>query len=166
MAKCIIFAIAQNQQDLITFLNIKVLNLLILVVKVYRMKINELKAGASNVTIKAKVAQKDEPREVVTKYGKRLSVANITLKDNTGTIAMSLWGGDINTVNVGDEIEVSNGYVNEFRGTPQLSTGKFGKIKVLEKSGNSDELSETEEVDKESSDDASDDVPEGESDEF
>jgi ssDNA-binding replication factor A large subunit len=97
------------------------------------MKINELKAGASNVSIQAKVTEKSDPREVMSKYGKRLSVANITLEDESGTIAMSLWGGDINEVNVGDTVEITNGYVGEFRGTPQLSTGKFGKIKVIEK---------------------------------
>ncbi|MDE1856533.1 MAG: DNA-binding protein [Candidatus Micrarchaeota archaeon] len=97
------------------------------------MKISDLKAGASNVTIQAKVSQKDDPREVVTKYGKRLSVANIVLQDDSGTIQMSLWGNDISSVNVGDTIEVSNGYVSEFRGAPQLSAGKFGKIKVLER---------------------------------
>lgn len=97
------------------------------------MKISDLKVGASNVTIQAKVTQKDAPREVITKFGKRLSVANIMLQDDTGSIAMSLWGNDINTVDVGDTIEVANGYVNEFRGTPQLSSGKFGKITVIEK---------------------------------
>ena len=112
------------------------------------MKISELKAGASNVTIQAKVVKKDDPREVVTKYGKRLSVANITLEDNSGSIPMSLWGNDISKVNEGDTVEVVNGYVNEFRGTPQLSTGKFGKINVIEKgSGSEKELSETEEYD-------------------
>jgi len=74
-------------------------------------------------------------------------VANISLQDDTGTIAMSLWGNDIDAVNIGDTIEVSNGYVNEFRGTPQLSTGKFGKIKVVEKSANT-ELSDTENEDR------------------
>ncbi|MCL4373640.1 MAG: OB-fold nucleic acid binding domain-containing protein [Candidatus Marsarchaeota archaeon] len=117
------------------------------------MKISELKVGTSNVTIQGKVVNKDEPREVVTKYGKRLSVANITVQDDTGTIAMSLWGNDIDSVNVGDMIEVSNGYVNEFRGTPQLSTGKFGKVKVVEKGGGSEELTDTEDEDK------SDDMP-------
>jgi replication factor A1 len=97
------------------------------------MKISELKVGASNVTVQAKVVNKEDPREVITKYGKRLSVANITLQDDSGTIPMSLWGNDINTVDVGDTIEVANGYVNEFRGSPQLSTGKFGKIRVVEK---------------------------------
>ena len=106
------------------------------------MKISELKAGANNVTVTATVTKKDEPREVVTKFGKRLQVANITLKDETGEIAMSLWGNDINTVNVGDKVEVSNAFVNEFRGAPQLSTGKFGKIKVIEKGEGSSEAAE------------------------
>ncbi len=97
------------------------------------MKISELKVGASNVTVQGKVIQKDAPREVVTKYGKRLSVANITIQDDSGSIAMSLWGNDINNVDQGDTIEVENGYVNEFRGTPQLASGKFGKVKVIEK---------------------------------
>ncbi|MCL4383211.1 MAG: OB-fold nucleic acid binding domain-containing protein [Candidatus Marsarchaeota archaeon] len=118
------------------------------------MKISELKVGTNNVNIKAKVIQKDEPREVVTKYGKRLNVANISLEDETGTISMSLWGNDINEVNVGDMVEVSGGYVNEFRDNPQLSTGKFGKIKVVEKSGGSEELEESEEYNSEESEES------------
>jgi replication factor A1 len=113
------------------------------------MKIKELRAGVSNVELQAEVVQKDEPREVVSKYGKRLTVANITIKDETGTIPMSLWGEDIEKVNVGDKIEVKNGYVSEFRGAPQLSTGKFGKISVVGKGtgtkSDKDEDSEEEE---------------------
>ncbi|MCL5440769.1 MAG: OB-fold nucleic acid binding domain-containing protein [Candidatus Marsarchaeota archaeon] len=113
------------------------------------MQINELKAGASNVTIKAKVVQKGEPREVVTKYGKRVSVADVVLEDGTGKINMSLWGDDINSISVGDTVEVANGYVGEFRGTPQLSTGKFGKIKIVEKSDSSGEEESPEQSDTE-----------------
>jgi replication factor A1 len=112
------------------------------------MKISDLKVGASNVTVQGKVTQKDNPRDVVTKYGKRLSVANITLQDDSGSIAMSLWGNDISAVDVGDTIEIENGYVNEFRGTPQLASGKFGKVKVIEKgSGGSSAASSDESAD-------------------
>lgn len=97
------------------------------------MNISDLKAGASNVEIEAVVAEKDEPREVITKYGKRLNVANAVLKDDTGSIAISLWGNDINNIDIGDKVKVTNGYVGEFRGAPQLSTGKYGKIEVVEK---------------------------------
>ncbi len=109
------------------------------------MKISDLKAGTGNVSITATVIQKEEPREVVSKFGKKLMVANITLKDDSGTINMSLWGNDINTVKAGDKVELSNCYVNEFRGVPQLSTGKFGKITVLGGSKASDESDESEE---------------------
>ncbi|MDE1768464.1 MAG: DNA-binding protein [Candidatus Micrarchaeota archaeon] len=103
------------------------------------MKISELKAGTQNVELEATVAEKQEPREVITKYGKRLNVANVTLKDDTGTISLSLWGKDIDAVSKGDKVKVTNGYVGEFRGTPQLSTGKYGKIEVLTKGEGSEE---------------------------
>ncbi len=115
------------------------------------MNISELKAGASNVQLEAVVAEKDEPREVVTKYGKRLNVANAVLKDDTGSIAISLWGNDINSIEVGDKVKVTNGYVGEFRGTPQLSTGKYGKIEVIEKgSGEASSEAPSEETEDES----------------
>ncbi len=97
------------------------------------MNISELKAGATGVELEADVAEKSEPREVITKYGKRLNVANAVLKDDTGSIAISLWGNDIAAVNVGDHVKITNGYVSEFRGNPQLSTGKYGKIEVVGK---------------------------------
>jgi replication factor A1 len=110
------------------------------------MNISELKAGATGVELEAEVSEKDEPREVITKYGKRLNVANAVLKDDTGTIAISLWGNDIANVNVGDKVKITNGYVGEFRGTPQLSTGKYGKIEVIGKgSGPSAKASDDEE---------------------
>jgi hypothetical protein len=43
---------------------------------------------------------------------------------------------------------LANCYVSEFRGAPQLSTGKFGKITVVEKGSGSEELSETEDAGK------------------
>ncbi len=97
------------------------------------MKIEDLKAGTSDVEVEATVTEKQEPREVVTKYGKRLNVASIMLKDDSGSIAMSLWGKDIEAVNVGDKVRISKGYVSEFKGNPQLSAGKFGKIEVVGK---------------------------------
>ncbi len=108
------------------------------------MNISELKAGASNVDVEAVVIEKQEPREVQTKYGKRLNVANATIKDETGSIAISLWGNDIENVNVGDKVRITNGFVNEFRGTPQLSTGKYGKIEVIERGSGAPASSEEE----------------------
>ena len=97
------------------------------------MKVNELKAGSTNVELEGTITEKSEPREVITKYGKRLNVADAVISDDTGSIAISLWEDNINLVNVGDKVKVSNGYVSEFKGNPQLSTGKYGKIEVVGK---------------------------------
>ena len=97
------------------------------------MNIIDVKPGAANVVVEGIVVEKDAPREVVTKFGKKLRVANATLKDDTGSITLSLWNNDIDSVNQGDRIKITNGYVSEFKGTPQISAGKFGKIEVVEK---------------------------------
>jgi replication factor A1 len=107
------------------------------------MKINELKGGVGNVEIEATVVDKQPTRTVVTKYGKQLTVSSATIKDDTGSITLSLWEKDADAIDVGDKIKVTNGYVSEYKGNPQLSAGKYGKIEVIEKgeggsSGNSE----------------------------
>jgi replication factor A1 len=97
------------------------------------MKISELKAGATNVELEGTITEKSDPREVITKYGKRLNVADAVISDDSGSIAISLWEDNINLVNVGDKVKITNAYVSEFKGNPQLSTGKYGKIEVLGK---------------------------------
>jgi len=97
------------------------------------MKINELKGGVGNVEIEATVVDKQPTRTVVTKYGKQLTVSSATIKDDTGSITLSLWEKDADAIDVGDKIKVTNGYVSEYKGNPQLSAGKYGKIEVIEK---------------------------------
>ena len=97
------------------------------------MKVSELKAGANSVEVEGTITEKSEPRKVVTKYGKMLSVCDAVFSDDTGSITLSLWEDNVNLVNVGDKVKITNGYVSEFRGSPQLSTGKYGKIEVTEK---------------------------------
>ncbi len=97
------------------------------------MKINELKGGVGNVEIEATVVDKQPTRTVVTKYGKQLTVSSATIKDDTGSITLSLWEKDADAIDVGDKIKVTNGYVSEYKGNPQLSAGKYGKIEVVEK---------------------------------
>ena len=95
------------------------------------MKISELKSGTGNAAIEAEVTAVEEPREVVTKFGKRTRVASATIKDDSGEITLSLWGDDIDKVSIGDKISIENGWVSEFRGAKQVSAGKYGKINVV-----------------------------------
>jgi replication factor A1 len=78
------------------------------------------------------VIEKGQIREFQ-KFGKSGRVCNATAKDETGTIKLTLWNDDIDKINVGDKVHLINGYVNEFQGELQLTTGKFGKFEVTGK---------------------------------
>ena len=93
------------------------------------MKISELSAGTGNVNLEAEVTEVEEPREVVTRYGRRMRVANATIRDKAGDeMILSLWGDDVDKVKKGMKIKIENGWVSEYKGNLQLSAGKFGKI--------------------------------------
>ncbi len=94
------------------------------------MKISEIRAGTGSITVAGEITAKDEPREVLTKFGKRTRVCSATLKDDSGEVVLSLWGDDIDKVNVGDALSIENGWASEFKGNVQLSAGKYGKIVV------------------------------------
>lgn len=97
------------------------------------MNIGDLKAGTGNVNVEGEVISVEEARDVVTKFGKKLRVSDAVIKDDTGEIKLTLWGDDSGKASVGDKIKVENGYVSEFKGNPQLSAGKYGKIVIAKK---------------------------------
>lgn len=94
------------------------------------MKISDLKAGSKSVNLEAEVVSMEPTREI-NKEGRVLRVANATLRDESGTIALTLWNDEIDKVQEGAQVRVENGYVNTWQNTPQLTLGKFGKLTVL-----------------------------------
>ena len=58
-------------------------------------------------------------------------------KDETGDIKLTLWNDDIEKVKSGDKVKLTNGYVSEWQGELQLTTGRFGKIEVISESDES-----------------------------
>jgi len=94
------------------------------------MKIADLKSGQSGVEIEGTIVDVGEVREF-NRFGRTIKVATATVKDDSGQINISLWNEDINKVKKGDKIKVTNGFVKEFQGEPQLTAGKFGKIEVV-----------------------------------
>ncbi|MFH1442424.1 MAG: OB-fold nucleic acid binding domain-containing protein [Candidatus Micrarchaeota archaeon] len=95
------------------------------------MKISDLKAGTGNVEVAGEITNLDTPREI-NKMGRVLRVANATLKDESGTIMLVLWNDDIDKVQVGNMVKITNGYVNTWQDKTQLTLGKFGKMQVME----------------------------------
>ena len=96
------------------------------------MAISDLQAKQGNVDVTGEVMSKETVREFE-KFGKKGRVCNAMLKDDSGEIKLSLWNEQVDQVNVGDQIHISNGYVNEWQGEKQLTTGRMGKLEVVGK---------------------------------
>ncbi|MEM2971135.1 MAG: OB-fold nucleic acid binding domain-containing protein [Candidatus Bathyarchaeia archaeon] len=96
------------------------------------MKIKDLRSGMKNVSVEAKVIEKTEAYEVLSRFkDETYKVATAVIADETGKIKLTLWNEQINQVNVDDTVKVENGYVTSFRGEIQLNIGKYGKLTVV-----------------------------------
>ena len=94
------------------------------------MNISELTPRQGNVEVEGTIVEIGEPK-TFNKFGKELRVADASLKDDSGTVKLTLWNDDIERFKAGDKIKISNGYVNEFQGDMQLTSGKFGNIEKV-----------------------------------
>ena len=94
-------------------------------------EISKIQTGQGKIDCAGEILSKDPPREFE-KFGKKGKVCNAVLKDKSGKITLTLWNEEVNNVNVGDKVKISNGYCGEYQGEKQLSAGKFGKLEVVE----------------------------------
>jgi ssDNA-binding replication factor A large subunit len=93
------------------------------------MKVNELKDKGQVDEITLKITAKEEPKDV---RGGTLKMCNCTGEDDTGSITVTLWQADVEKVNVGDTIKITKGWVQDYQGKLQLSSGRFGTLEVVE----------------------------------
>ena len=94
------------------------------------MQVKDLEPRQGNVDIELEIVEIGEAREFE-KFGKKGRVASAVAKDETGDIKLSLWNDQVDQIKAGDKVKITNGYVSEFQGEKQLTTGKFGKLEIL-----------------------------------
>lgn len=98
------------------------------------MNISDLKPRTGNADIEGEITSMEPPR-TFSKFGKEGKVVNATLKDESGSITLTLWNDQADQVKVGDRVKITKGWVGEWQGENQLSTGKFGSLEILSGSG-------------------------------
>jgi len=95
-------------------------------------RIDDLRPGMKKVNVMAQVYETSQPSKVHTQFRDSALVSNARIGDETGKILLCLWDEQVNSVSVGDCVEVKNAHVAMFKGERQLRLGKNGTIKVLE----------------------------------
>jgi ssDNA-binding replication factor A large subunit len=89
--------------------------------------ISDLRPGRV-ATFEAVVAKLEPPREIEQRNGGKTQVRNGTLQDGTGEISIVLWGKEVEMVAVGDKIRIVEGWVKEYKGRPEISLGRTGRV--------------------------------------
>ena len=72
------------------------------------------------------------PRRTVMSKGWKGSVAAACGRDETGLIAVVLWGNQVDQVRTGDIISIEGGWCRYSHGQKVVSTGRTGRLTVLE----------------------------------
>jgi replication factor A1 len=96
-------------------------------------RIKDLKSGMKRIDLKARILEIPKPKSVFTRFGNSATITNAKITDETGIIRLSLWNDQIDTVSMGDIIQVKNGHVVTFRGERQLRIGKRGYLSIVKK---------------------------------
>lgn len=73
------------------------------------------------------------PRRLVNSTNFTGSVAAACGRDETGIVGIVLWGEQVNTVNTGDIIRIESGWCRQRSGELVVSTGKSGRLTVIDR---------------------------------
>jgi hypothetical protein len=97
------------------------------------MYVSEIQPNRPIDELELDVVEKREPREIVTKYGKHAMVCDAWAVDGKGNkVRLSLWNGEIERVDEGTRIRITNGWARTFRDELQVSAGLHGQLDVVE----------------------------------
>jgi ssDNA-binding replication factor A large subunit len=90
-------------------------------------QVQDLTSNMKRVNIIVKLCSRSEPR-----YAKGYKITTFIGGDPTGRIMIPFWNSDAEAIQVGDYLEIENGYVSEFREKLQLNIGKFGTFRRID----------------------------------
>lgn len=98
----------------------------------HSFQIKDLRIGMKKVSLKAEVIEIAKPMLVFTRFGNYATVTNALIADKTGQIKLCLWNEQIDSISIGETIQIENASISTFRGERQLRIGKKGILHRVE----------------------------------
>ena len=92
--------------------------------------VKEAETLEKGISVMGIIEEKMQPRKVNTKFGEK-AVVDAKVRDQSGTIKITLWEDSVDLVDNGDFVKIEGAYINEYNGTKSLNLGKFGKIEKV-----------------------------------
>lgn len=82
------------------------------------------------IDVEGSITEISTPRTVRLRTGGEAKVADCVMKDETGSIKLSLWDDQIDQVKEGAKVKIENGYTNSYRGEIRVNVGRYGTLTV------------------------------------
>jgi replication factor A1 len=98
------------------------------------VKVETLTPQSRGVNTIVKVVSKGEVRSVTGRDYSVRRVADVLVGDETACLYMTLWDEKIDAINEGATLNITNGYINLFRGNMRLNIGKYGSYELMDES--------------------------------
>jgi replication factor A1 len=107
------------------------------------LKIEDVETNENVSEVTVRVISKAPPRIIRTRGGRKTQLTELLVGDESGTIILTLWGfGEGSDLMTGDVLKITDGWAKEWKGKPQLSLGRSGKMEVIEDDGTVPEVSD------------------------
>ena len=96
------------------------------------LNILDLKPGMSHVNITVKVLNLSNSKQVVKSAGVEHEILELEVGDKSGSIRLVLWDEKvIRNLEIGDKVQVENGFVTSFKGIWRINVGRYGEAKKI-----------------------------------
>jgi replication factor A1 len=95
------------------------------------MKLNELRPGMENIELNVEIVSIGEKREVETYSGLKHTLVEGEVKDDTGTMGLTVWNetiSELEKVKPGDKAKLVNCFITSFKGVLSVNIGRESKI--------------------------------------
>ncbi len=97
------------------------------------MYVADVRPNQAIDNLELRIVEIQEPREIITKYGRQSKVCDAWAEDEKGDkVRISLWNGEIERVSEGACIRITNGWARTFRDELQVSAGLHGQLDIVE----------------------------------
>jgi len=85
----------------------------------------------NKITVEGKIEGKTDKRTINTKAGTQVDTCNAFLVDDSGKIKIQFWGDEVDKIQDGLNIRITNGYTNAYKGEVSITKGKYGSMEIL-----------------------------------